>query len=126
VGRNEERGEATVHAIVAEGGKADFVRADLRDAASAKDLAQRHSPWYCGQYQRLEPYLDVRRRAKRPTPDRAGLPAAQCVLHQFYRALRSGQTLVLGAEVPEAPVTEGRPGPELATSSPVALLRTLR
>jgi NAD(P)-dependent dehydrogenase (short-subunit alcohol dehydrogenase family) len=41
VGRNEERGEATVHAIVAEGGKADFVRADLRDAASAKDLAQR-------------------------------------------------------------------------------------
>jgi NAD(P)-dependent dehydrogenase (short-subunit alcohol dehydrogenase family) len=41
VGRDQPRGDAVVETIRADGGKADFVRADLHDAASAKDLAQR-------------------------------------------------------------------------------------
>jgi NAD(P)-dependent dehydrogenase (short-subunit alcohol dehydrogenase family) len=40
-GRNRERGEAVVAAIRADGGKADFVQADLHDAASAQELARR-------------------------------------------------------------------------------------
>jgi NAD(P)-dependent dehydrogenase (short-subunit alcohol dehydrogenase family) len=40
-GRDTERGEAVVAAIRADGGKADFVPADLRDAASAAELATR-------------------------------------------------------------------------------------
>jgi NAD(P)-dependent dehydrogenase (short-subunit alcohol dehydrogenase family) len=40
-GRNTERGAAAVAAIRAAGGTADFVQADLRDAASARDLARR-------------------------------------------------------------------------------------
>ncbi|BEP14396.1 SDR family oxidoreductase [Acidothermaceae bacterium B102] len=39
-GRNAERGEQAVAEIRAAGGKADFVQADLRDAASARSLAQ--------------------------------------------------------------------------------------
>jgi NAD(P)-dependent dehydrogenase (short-subunit alcohol dehydrogenase family) len=39
-GRDAGRGEQTVASIRAAGGKADFVRADLRDAASAQALAQ--------------------------------------------------------------------------------------
>jgi NAD(P)-dependent dehydrogenase (short-subunit alcohol dehydrogenase family) len=39
-GRDEKRGEAVVAAIRAEGGEAAFIRADLRDAESARDLAQ--------------------------------------------------------------------------------------
>ena len=40
-GRDAQRGTAVVDAIRADGGKADFVQADLRDAASARDLAGR-------------------------------------------------------------------------------------
>jgi NAD(P)-dependent dehydrogenase (short-subunit alcohol dehydrogenase family) len=40
-GRDEARGEAVVAAIRSAGGKADFVRADLHDAASAGELARR-------------------------------------------------------------------------------------
>lgn len=40
-GRDQARGEAVVAAIRARGGKADFVAADLRDAASARQLARR-------------------------------------------------------------------------------------
>ncbi|MGN5376997.1 SDR family NAD(P)-dependent oxidoreductase [Streptomyces lasalocidi] len=40
-GRNEERGAQTVAAIRVEGGKADFLAADLRDADSARELARR-------------------------------------------------------------------------------------
>ncbi|MDR6169715.1 SDR family oxidoreductase [Curtobacterium sp. SORGH_AS_0776] len=39
-GRNAERGDEVVGGIRAAGGTADFVRADLRDAASAKELAE--------------------------------------------------------------------------------------
>lgn len=39
-GRNAERGDEVVRGIRAAGGAADFVRADLRDAASAKELAE--------------------------------------------------------------------------------------
>lgn len=38
-GRDPSRGEAAVQAIRARGGAADFVRADLRDAASARTVA---------------------------------------------------------------------------------------
>jgi NAD(P)-dependent dehydrogenase (short-subunit alcohol dehydrogenase family) len=38
-GRDEDRGDQTVAAIRAAGQKADFIRADLRDAASATQLA---------------------------------------------------------------------------------------
>ncbi|MGH9561744.1 MAG: SDR family NAD(P)-dependent oxidoreductase, partial [Terracidiphilus sp.] len=41
VGRNAERGEKAVKEIRTAGGKADFVAADLRDAASARDLAKK-------------------------------------------------------------------------------------
>src|SRR6202021_4202521 len=41
VGRNAERGEKTVAEIRAAGGKADFISADLQDAASARALAKR-------------------------------------------------------------------------------------
>jgi NAD(P)-dependent dehydrogenase (short-subunit alcohol dehydrogenase family) len=41
VGRNAERGEDTVGEIRAAAGKADFISADLRDAASARDAAKR-------------------------------------------------------------------------------------
>ena len=40
-GRNQERGAQVVAAIRGEGGKADFLPADLRDADSARDLAER-------------------------------------------------------------------------------------
>ena len=40
-GRSAERGDAVVQAIRAAGGRADFVAADLRDEASAKELAAR-------------------------------------------------------------------------------------
>jgi NAD(P)-dependent dehydrogenase (short-subunit alcohol dehydrogenase family) len=40
-GRDHDRGETVVAAIRAHGGKADFVAADLRDAASARQLARR-------------------------------------------------------------------------------------
>lgn len=40
-GRDVERGEATVAAIRAAGGKADFVAVDLRGAASVRELAER-------------------------------------------------------------------------------------
>jgi len=40
VGRNAERGEKTVDAIRAAGGKADFISADLQDAASARTVAK--------------------------------------------------------------------------------------
>ena len=40
-GRDADRGAAVVDEIRADGGKADFVQADLRDAASARDLARR-------------------------------------------------------------------------------------
>jgi NAD(P)-dependent dehydrogenase (short-subunit alcohol dehydrogenase family) len=39
VGRNAERGENTVAEIRATGGKADFISSDLRDAASAREIA---------------------------------------------------------------------------------------
>ena len=41
VGRNAERGKRTIDEIRAGGGKADFILSDLRDAASARALAQR-------------------------------------------------------------------------------------
>ena len=41
VGRNLERGEKTVAEIRAAGGQADFISSDLRDAASARDVAKR-------------------------------------------------------------------------------------
>ena len=41
VGRNAERGKKTVDEIRAAGGKADFITSDLRDAASARDVAKR-------------------------------------------------------------------------------------
>ncbi|RAY15916.1 short-chain dehydrogenase [Actinomadura craniellae] len=40
-GRNRARGDAVVDGIRADGGKADFVPADLRDADSARTLARR-------------------------------------------------------------------------------------
>src|SRR5216683_2232400 len=40
-GRDQERGAQVVAAICADGGKADFLAADLRDADSARDLARR-------------------------------------------------------------------------------------
>jgi NAD(P)-dependent dehydrogenase (short-subunit alcohol dehydrogenase family) len=40
-GRDQARGESVVASIRSGGGKADFVQADLRDAASARDLAAR-------------------------------------------------------------------------------------
>ncbi len=41
VGRNTERGKKTVDDIRAAGGKADFISSDLRDAASAREVARR-------------------------------------------------------------------------------------
>jgi NAD(P)-dependent dehydrogenase (short-subunit alcohol dehydrogenase family) len=41
VGRNAKRGKDTVDEIRAAAGKADFISSDLRDAASARDLAKR-------------------------------------------------------------------------------------
>ena len=41
VGRNAERGKKTVDEIRAAGGKADFISSDLRDAASAREVAKR-------------------------------------------------------------------------------------
>lgn len=41
VGRNLERGERTVAEIRAAGGQADFISSDLRDRASARDVAKR-------------------------------------------------------------------------------------
>lgn len=40
VGRNAERGKKTVDEIRAAGGKADFIASDLRDAASAREVAK--------------------------------------------------------------------------------------
>ncbi|MEU7305984.1 SDR family NAD(P)-dependent oxidoreductase [Streptomyces sp. NPDC007206] len=40
-GRDTSRGETVVAAVRARGGKADFLAADLRDAASARQLAQK-------------------------------------------------------------------------------------
>ena len=41
VGRNTERGEKTVAEVRATGGKADFIPSDLRDAASAREVAKK-------------------------------------------------------------------------------------
>ncbi len=41
VGRNQERGERTVDEIRSSGGEADFISSDLRDAASAREVARR-------------------------------------------------------------------------------------
>ena len=41
VGRNTERGEKAVAEIRAAGGKADFISSDLRDAASAREVARK-------------------------------------------------------------------------------------
>src|SRR5262244_762510 len=41
VGRNAERGKKTIDEIRAAGGKADFISSDLRDAASAREVAKR-------------------------------------------------------------------------------------
>src|SRR6201981_3709082 len=41
VGRNTERGEKTVAEVRAMGGKADFISSDLRDAASAREVAKK-------------------------------------------------------------------------------------
>jgi len=41
VGRNAERGTKAAEEIRAAGGKADFISADLRDAASAREVAKR-------------------------------------------------------------------------------------
>jgi NAD(P)-dependent dehydrogenase (short-subunit alcohol dehydrogenase family) len=41
VGRNIERGEKTVAEVRAAGGKADFIPSDLRDAASAREVAKK-------------------------------------------------------------------------------------
>ncbi len=38
-GRNAERGQKTVQEIRSAGGKADFIAVDLRDAASAREVA---------------------------------------------------------------------------------------
>src|SRR5438309_515662 len=40
VGRNAQRGEKTISEIRTAGGKADFISSDLRDAASARDVAR--------------------------------------------------------------------------------------
>jgi NAD(P)-dependent dehydrogenase (short-subunit alcohol dehydrogenase family) len=40
VGRNAERGKKTIDEIRVAGGKADFILSDLRDAASARAVAQ--------------------------------------------------------------------------------------
>src|ERR1700740_1142507 len=41
VGRNVERGERTIAEIRAAGSKADFISSDLRDAASAREVAKK-------------------------------------------------------------------------------------
>ena len=41
VGRSAERGKKTVDEIHAAGGKADFISADLQDAASARTVAKK-------------------------------------------------------------------------------------
>jgi NAD(P)-dependent dehydrogenase (short-subunit alcohol dehydrogenase family) len=41
VGRNVQRGEATVAEIRAAGGKADFISSDLRDVSSAREVARK-------------------------------------------------------------------------------------
>jgi NAD(P)-dependent dehydrogenase (short-subunit alcohol dehydrogenase family) len=41
VGRNAERGKQTIDAIRATGAKADFIVSDLRDAASAREVAKK-------------------------------------------------------------------------------------
>ncbi|HEX4239756.1 MAG TPA: SDR family oxidoreductase [Xanthobacteraceae bacterium] len=41
VGRNKERGEKTISEIRSAGGQADFIASDLRDGASACDVARR-------------------------------------------------------------------------------------
>lgn len=41
VGRNAERGSKTIEEIRAAGGKADFIASDLRDAASAREVAKK-------------------------------------------------------------------------------------
>src|SRR5215469_3713167 len=41
VGRNAERGEKTISEIRSAGGHADFIASDLRDAASAREVARR-------------------------------------------------------------------------------------
>ena len=41
VGRSAERGNSTVDEIRAAGGKADFISSDLRDAASAREVAKK-------------------------------------------------------------------------------------
>ena len=41
VGRNMERGEKTIAEIRAAGGKAEFISSDLRDAASAREVARK-------------------------------------------------------------------------------------
>jgi NAD(P)-dependent dehydrogenase (short-subunit alcohol dehydrogenase family) len=41
VGRNRERGEKAVAEIRASGGKADFISSELRDASSAREVAQK-------------------------------------------------------------------------------------
>ncbi|HET9401735.1 MAG TPA: SDR family oxidoreductase [Candidatus Acidoferrales bacterium] len=41
VGRNQERGEKTLAEIQKAGGKADFISSDLRDAASAREVAKK-------------------------------------------------------------------------------------
>jgi NAD(P)-dependent dehydrogenase (short-subunit alcohol dehydrogenase family) len=41
VGRNTERGEKTVAEVRATGGEADFISSDLRDAASARGVAEK-------------------------------------------------------------------------------------
>jgi NAD(P)-dependent dehydrogenase (short-subunit alcohol dehydrogenase family) len=41
VGRNAERGKKAVDEICAAGGRADFISSDLRDAASAREVAKR-------------------------------------------------------------------------------------
>ena len=39
VGRDDDRGKKTIDEIRASGGQADFIRSDLRDAASARAVA---------------------------------------------------------------------------------------
>jgi NAD(P)-dependent dehydrogenase (short-subunit alcohol dehydrogenase family) len=41
VGRNAKRGDETLAEIRAEGGKADFISLDLRNASSAREVAKR-------------------------------------------------------------------------------------
>ena len=43
VGRSAERGNSTLDQIRAAGGKADFISSDLRDAASAREVAKKRS-----------------------------------------------------------------------------------